>query len=690
MRHQDYPSARREDVTERRAGASFPDPYRWLESNTDEVRQWQRDQGTLAAGRVRRWPHFEQLKRSVAKFQTLRITEVPRYAAGRWFRTVTRPGATHAVAEVSQSPTEEGRVLFDPALEDVESPPFLSWIAPSPDGRTLALGVCSDGSENNTIRLIDVATGRRLSDAPTQVLMDSWSGGVQWLPNSGGFFFTALTGTAQAFEQAVFLYRIGADRPLLPEPVPFPVGSRDYRMVTVSRDGRWAVAIHGLGTPQPVALRELSNPSSPWRPFVTGASGTIAGHVIGDHYVAVTDVNAPRGRVVAIALNSLAASDPASWEEIVSESEAVIRSLTRVGDQLYTTELVDTYARIRIFSRDGSPAGEVPLPGKGAVSEYPFPMMNIAHENHPEEFIFAFSSLVESWGTYRHRPGANQLETLIEPEVRLDGAIVGDHWATSADGTRVCYHTVRLASLDANRPHPALIYAYGGFNVALVPQFPGAMAAFVAAGGIFVHAHLRGGAEFGLDWWRGGKMQNKQNSYADLYSVAEDLFANKMTQPRLLGVTGGSNGGLMSGVALTQRPKLWRVVIPRVPLFDVIGACRDPYGLYAVTEEFGDPENPDDLRRLAAMSPYHMVKDGVHYPAVFIDAGDTDPRCPAWHSRKFAARLQRAQASEEPILVHIWENVGHGWATAKNVQLEEHTEWLAFAMQQLDMTPEHL
>jgi prolyl oligopeptidase len=236
---------------------------------------------------------------------------------------------------------------------------------------------------------------------------------------------------------------------------------------------------------------------------------------------------------------------------------------------------------------------------------------------------------------------------------------------------------------------PTLIYAYGGFNVPLMPQFPGPMATFVAAGGIFVHAHLRGGAEFGRDWWEGGRMSKKQNCYHDLYAVAEDLIAAKRCTPQSLAVTGTSNGGLMVGVAVTQRPDLWAAAVPRVPFLDLVGGCREPYGRMSVKMEFADIEVAEEVRRMAGFSPYHLVHKGVRYPAVYIDAGGTDPRCPPWHARKFAAGLQAATGGSAPILLHIWENTGHGWATDKKIALNENTEWLAFALRHvgLDLPP---
>lgn len=658
------------------AGVVFPDPYRWLEGDGDEVQRWQDEQGAAAAAYVRDWPHFDRLRESVARFSTARFEPLPRAAGGRWFRTVVPEDRTQASVVVSDEPTGEGRVLYDPALENAARPPFVSWISPSPDGRILAVGVCSDGSEQNTIRLVDVETGAALPGAPPQTLMDNWTGGAHWLPDSSGFFFTGIDGTAVDLLQRVWLHRGGTTSEV---DVPWLPGS-DYRMVVVSRDGRHAVAVQRMMDPIPVAVARLDD--LVWHPFLTDVEGSVAGYLLDDAWVAVTDVGAPRGRLVRIPLAS-----PSAWEELVGEGDAVLRTVTPVGDVLYLAEFVDTYARVRIVDAAGRALGEVPLPGRGALVELPFPMMNLGAARPSDEFVFAFSTLTSSAGTYRHRPGAADLEVLSEPAVVIDDAVVEDRWATSADGTRIPYHLVHRADVPLDRPQAAMIYAYGGFNAPWVPSFPGPMAAFVAAGGVFVHGHLRGGAEFGRAWWEGGRLANKQNGYADLYAIAETLIADGVTAPDRLAVTGGSNGGLMAGVAVTQRPDLWAAAIPRVPFLDVIGGCRDGYGNWVVRVEFGDPDDPDEVRRMAGFSPYHLVEDGVAYPAVFLDSGDTDPRCPPWHARKFAARLQAATAGAAPVLLRIWRNVGHGWATDKDVALTENTEWLAFAMKQLGMQP---
>jgi prolyl oligopeptidase len=680
-----YPNARREIVEDTLTGISFPDPYRWLEKDCEEVRNWQKSQAKLAAAHAKRWPHYERLHELVSRFSTGhpdRSGALPYYAAGRWFRMRIPEGASQAQAIVANRPMGTGRVLFDPSQQNPERPPFLSWIAPSPDGATLALGVCTDGSENNTILLIDVPTGRVLPNAPCETLMDSWTGGVQWLPDSTGFFFSAITGAPKEFQQQVYLHRRAPAPTTTRLDIPW-VGAQEYRMIEVSRDGRHAVALERFHYPIPVAVAALGGESLHWRSFIRSTKGTVVGHVVGDRYIAVTNVRAARGRLVAIELAAENPDDPDGWNELVPESSVVLNTVTPVGSVLYLTQFADTYSQVRVVDLDGNHLQELPLPARGAVAEALSPMMNVVPKGHPDRFLFSFSSLTASSGIYCHTPGHAEIETLQEPQVRLQNTEVEDHWATSKDGTRIPYHLVRRSDVNAHQPQPTLIYAYGGYNSPLLPQFPGPMAALVATGGVFVHAHLRGGAEFGLDWWHCGRMRAKQNCYDDLYAVAEDLIAKGRCTPRLLALTGASNGGLLAGVALTQRPDLWAVVVPRVPILDLIGACRDPYGRMAIMEEIANIEDPQEVQRLATISPYHLVVDGVRYPATLIEAGDTDPRCPAWHARKFTARLQAASAGIAPILLHVWENVGHGGATDKQTTTAESTEWLAFTLEHL-------
>ena len=677
-----YPFTRTEDCVDFLAGLEFPDPYRWLESESAEVQQWQVAQNCLADTYVQAWPYYKKLKESVSKYLTNRISILPRHRGGQWFRQGTMEDKSGIIA--ADTPYGPGRLVYDIDSEHLETLPSISWFSPSPDGRLVALGICTDGSENNTIRLIQVATGECLANPPLQTLMDGWAGGARWLPDNSGFYFQALMGEPEKFQQQVLFHSIAdgkQTRVELPQQDP---ESHEYILIMVSPDDRFHIAYQGLLEPHPIALLDSQQPTSEWQMFIT-EDCLLTGHVIGNQLVAVTNIQAPRGLVVSIPLEAATRSNPSSWTELIPESDAVIRSITPVGKLFYLSELVDTYSRVRIFDQNGGIVGVVPLPGKGSIDESLFPIMKLASTEHLEHFLFSFSTLSQSWGVYSHHSSGESLEILQVPKVTIDNAIIEDHWAISKDGTRIPYHSLRLVTTDNTKPQPTLIHAYGGYNSARPPTYPSAMAAFVAAGGIFILGNLRGGSEFGREWWQGGRRQHKQNSYQDLYAIAEDLIANNRTSTEQLAVNGGSNGGLMAGVAMTQRPKLWKAVVPQVPLLDLIGALRHPYGRYCVEIECADPENLEEVKNMVNYSAYHLIEHDAKYPAIFLNAGATDPRCPPWHARKFAARLQAANKSGKPVLLHVWENSGHGQATGRESLVLQYTEWLAFVMDQLEM-----
>lgn len=689
-----YPPTRTGTDFSEPAGVRIPDPYRWLEADTAEVRDWQREQAALAVSTIAAGGHLERARAFVEAFDDGARPELPAPAAGHWFRAEAGPNGPEVL--VAEAPYGPGRMLArladfrDPEL-GVDAPaPTLSWLAPSPDGRLLALGVCTDGSEHHRIRIVDVETGAERADAPPQTLHSAWAGGVSWWPDSRGFSFFALTGRPEDFAQAVFEHRIGGGTRI--EDVPIPEGSREYTRLQYSADGRRVVASHRLGSPAPVAVRALDTPGAPWRPFVTGLplgpGGTVAGHIVGGAYIAVTDVDAPRGRVVAIPLDAEHPEDPSTWTELVPQGDTVLRAITPVGDRLLLHGFDRTVAFVRILGLDGrempGEPGRVPLPGEGAIGS-PFFALTALAANPPaserDGYVFAFSTLTTSWGVYRYLPASGTLETLRAPGIELDATVELAH-ASALDGTAIPFHVVRPAGADPAAPAPVLISAYGAANVPLLPQYQGDLAAFVAAGGTLVQAYLRGGGELGSDWFRGAHRERRHVRDGDLVTVAEHLLAAGIAAQGGLALTGGSDGGLMCGVAVTTRPDLWRAVLPRAPLLDLIGGIRDPYLEFVIRKAWGDPDVAADVRRLAGNSPYELVEP-ARFPAVYVQAGATDPRCPPWQARKFVARMQAAQRGEAPILLHVFENAGHGAATSPEVLAQQDAEWLAVLLGEL-------
>lgn len=677
---------RTDDSVDELAGVTFVDGLRWLEAPSEEVRSWDDAQNATTTSYLRRWGHREETHRLVDRLFVPRFWGMPRYAGGRWFRKRLDPLGDHACLEMGPTLSGPWQVLVDADQLSTERPANVEWFSPSPDGRMLAYGLAFEGVERNRIALLDLETGKELPDAPSHVINDGLTGGVIWQPDSSGFFFTARVDTEGEFRNALFWHRIGMLPPSGPEPIDLPEGLDSYVIAQVSGDGGVVVATSGLFQPRPRAICRLDGFGG-WEPFVSDVDASVIGELVDDEYIAATDHGAGRSRLVAIPVSSRTPNEPATWREIVPESDAVLRSVRSVGDLLYLTELVDAHSRVRVITRDGTPVDEVPLPGVGTVAEPVLPLMRAIPGGHPTEFLFAFATLVSSRGLYRHDRSTGKTEELEGPAVDLPELQVTSRLAVSKDGTRVPYQVVSRSGAAGTTPRPALLHGYGGFGVPWLPQFNGALVAFALSGGLYVHTHLRGGGDFGREWWENGRFTMKQNGYDDLYAIAEDLVARGETAPSMLAVTGGSGGGLMSGVAVTQRPELWRVVVPQKPFLDLIGGCREPYGRDIVAGEFGDIDDPDDVARMATFSPCQLIHDGVPYPAVYIDAGATDARAPAWHARKFAARLQAATSSGHPVVLRIWHDVGHGWSNGRQETVAQMTDWLSFVLSELGMRP---
>lgn len=662
--------ARLDETVEIVAGIAVPDPYRWLEGDAaigGEVADWQRAQAAHADGTIWAGHDRDAVHALIEHVHTGARADLPCGGGAHWFRAEGR------LLLVADEPYGAGRTLIDLArFDEPGRTAVLSWLAPSPDGAVLAFGVCTDGSEHNRVELIDVRTGALRDDAPPELLHSSWGGGISWFPDSTGFAFLGLRSTAHDFRQVVYRRTLGAHGPSAVEHVPVPEGSREYTRIQFSPDGRWAVASHRIGTPFPVAVRDLADPAAGWRPFLRPGPETVVGHIVGDRYVAVTDLGAPRRRLVAIPLDAVDPTDPAGWAELVPQSDAVLRAVLPVGDALYLSEFHCTAARVRILDADGAERGVVPLPGEGAVAAAFFPLTGLAAESRDGSFLFAFSTLTSSWGVYRHRPGG-ALDVLQEPEIVID-ATVQLCEAIAADGTAIPYHVVRPR--DCAGPAPVLISAYGAAGIPTLPQFQPDLVAFVAAGGTLVQAYLRGGGEFGSDWFRAADRERRGTRDGDLLAVAEHLLTEQIAQPGRLALSGGSDGGLMCGNAITARPDLWCAVLPRAPLLDLVGGFRNPYLEFVIRKAWGDPDDPADVARMIALSPYERVRP-AEYPLLYVEAGANDPRCPPWQARKFVARMQAAQRGDAPILLHVYENAGHGSGTGHDVIVAQDAAWLA-------------
>lgn len=657
---------------------TYDDPYAWLEENSEEALAWQSQQDALAQEFLRALPQraafvaseLEMLKGSRKGMVT------PTHAGGRWFRVWTPDDQEQTVLEVSDDPVAPGRRLVDFNVGGGAEGRKVDNAIPSPDGRKVILIWSTAGRELEHLQVLDVDTGAVLLDKIPH-FYPTW---MAWLPDGSGFYYSAYDLAVSSTEARVFLCKLGQPAPTQAEPLAL---THPVAIPKRSADGRHMFVFGDHLNPRPDFIRDTHG-DGPWRPFLKGVSDTFRGDVIGDRFIALTSEGAPTGRVVSIPLAT--PTDRSTWRELLPASSAVLATLIVVGQRYVLVDLVDSFSRVRVFKADGTLEWEVPLPEPGVVNMFGgvfllYNMVDCVVRGGPDEITFVFSSLRTSPALYRANVVRRTVERLTEPGTRLD-AVVQRFSATSADGARVQYEVLARKDVDLSKPQPTFIYGYGGFAAAMVPGWT-AFAGWVMHGGVLVLGHLRGGGELGPEMWHQGRLAHKQNTFNDVHAIAEDLIRRGITTPRHLGVHGGSNGGTMAAAVAVQRPDLYRASVPQVPTTDILGRVRDPIAM-ASSLDHGDPNEPGMAEVIRAWSPYQNVRDGVKYPALLIDCGLNDPRCPPWHGRKFAARVQQASTSGLPVLLRVRAGAGHG-PVGRQAAIDQLVDILAFLAEQLGL-----
>ncbi len=638
---------------------SLADPFLRLEVDSEETLAWERERNEEADAYLRDWDGFAALREAVAPHLARTAVTAPRRHGPSWFRL---EGQTLVVAG---TPTGEGRVLVDAGAAT------LDWFFPSPRGARVAYGLSSDGDEQSVLHVVETATGEVFDDR----IPFASNATVAWLPDES--CFAVNTGTASDFERVdkvLRLHRLGQGDPSPPEPIDVREPYCVYPQV--SDDGRYLVAVTSEVEPRADWIREL--PEGAWRPFLLDVDGTCNGVFVGDHYVAVCTEDAPRGRLVRIPVAT--ASDRATWQELLPEDELVLRFVERAAGLLVVSALREAASVVLMLDGQGG-VEELELPGAGHVSAsgtsgtgQPATANDVAGvAGDADGFSFVFGAPDRSPGLYRCEDGT--VSELRPPQATFPFAVTRLN-ANAPDGAPVGYEVVHRADLEPSGL-PVVVYAYGGWNAALVRGSLGANAHLVEAGAAFVLAHIRGGGEEGTGFHRDGALDRKQRSYDDLYAVAEDVAARGIADPRRRAVLGGSNGGLMAAVALTQRPDLWCAVCSLVPVTDMLRYHLSPYGETGL-REYGNPDVPADAKILRAYSPYHNVVGGKVYPPTLVVAGANDMRCPAWHARKLVARLQD-EADGGPFVLRV---MGGGHLSTRR-GADAVAEWQGFLLRAL-------
>jgi prolyl oligopeptidase len=688
---------RRDDLVETIHGTPVPDPYRWLEdSESPDVRAWDEAQTEETRAWLERVPGREALRARAKELLSVGHVGAPvsRRAAGggrRYFH-VRREGAQEqATLCVRDGVDGADRVLVDPAPLSADRTTTIDWWTPSVEGALVAWGLSEAGSEESTLRIRDVATGVDRAD----VIPNTRHATVAWLPElpdkraAGAFYYTRYPapGDVPAGDERFFcrVYRHTLGDDWTKDPLVFGEvrDKLDVPSVQLSPGGRWLIVrVHMGWQKSEIWIRDLATDGAPWVPVATGVEALYEPVPADDVLYVVTNDGASRYRLVEV---DYAAPDKARWKELLAEHEDVLTDVTVIGGArrvLVASYMHEASARIERFSRDGSRLGPIELPVLGSAA--------VVGAWDADEAFVELTSFATPWRVLRFAgdSGPATVWDRVGAGVSLPDVTVSMLYATSRDGTRVPMFVVEKAGTPRDGDRPAVLYGYGGFNIAQTPTYSSRTLLTVEQGGVWAVALLRGGAEFGEAWHRAGMLEKKQNVFDDLYACAEELFRAKVTRPERLGVVGGSNGGLLVAAAVVQRPELFRAALSLVPLADMLRYHRFRIGRLW-TAEYGDPDDPAAFRWLHAYSPYHQAKDGARYPSVLFATAESDSRVDPMHARKMAARLQAAQAGDvaqtRPILLRVEARAGHGAGKPVAKMVEELADELAFLFHELNM-----
>jgi prolyl oligopeptidase len=688
----DYPPTPTGDVVDDYHGTKVPDPYRWLEDPTDPVvRQWIDAQNRVTSSWLAEVPARDRIRRRLTELWDHPRAGAPWRRGARWFQLRNSGLQNHDVLFVMESPDEDGRVLLDPNTFSPNGIAALTGMGSTEDGRLIAYAVSEGGSDWMTWHVRDAASGQ---DRPDQIHWSKFTSAA-WVRDGSGFFYAAYDPPPPGHEyehenkhHKLYFHRLGTDQAddVLVEACPDEPEWGFSPEVTC--DGRWLVISVWRGTEREnrVHLIDLSQPSWTVRPLVEGfeAAYDFIGSD-GDTLFFLTDHDAPRGRVVACDLpptppggpGGSGPPTPPGWREVVPETDDALERATVVGGSIVAVYLHHAHHVLRRFTLDGEPDGAVTLPGIGSVQQ-------LSGRGDDRAIHFTFESFTAPTAVYRHDLDSSETTLVRSPGLQPEQPFVTDQvFATSRDGTEVPLFITRSADAQpATRDLPVLLYGYGGFNIPLTPVFRVAWLVWLELGGVLAVANLRGGGEYGKKWHDQGRLGAKQNVFDDFLACAEWLVERGWTRPERLAIQGGSNGGLLVGACMTQRPDLFGACIAEVGVLDMLRFHHFTIG-WGWASDYGTADDPEQFRWLHAYSPLHNVRSGVQYPPTLLSTGDHDDRVVPAHSFKFAAALQSAQAGDAPALIRIDTAAGHGLGKPTAKIIEEDADVLAFLVRSL-------
>jgi prolyl oligopeptidase len=682
-----YPPTRTGDVVDDYFGTKVADPYRWLEDlDSPGTAAWIKAQNEVTFAYLDGLPHRDAIRARLTQLWDFRRTALPVLEAGQlWFEQnsgLERQSPIYRQTGMDGKPT----LVIDPNVLSPDGSVAMGQWSPSPDGRLLAYTRAAGGSDVEDIYVRDLATSK---DLPGVVLHVKFSG-ISWTHDNRGFFYSRYKGTetsanfsaASTFHQ-LWYHAIEAgtrDRLIFDR----PDNESDGVFAGLTDDGRWLFTYAASGTSNNrLWVTDLGTPASPDLAATPRVMATeedaihVPIGVVNDTVYLYTTYQAPMGRIVAAKVGE---SDRSRWRTIVPEAKDAITSSPSpvlVGDRIAVVYLADVQSRVRLFGLDGTPRGEVPLPEPGSVA-------SLAGRSDGHELFLRFSSYLRPATVFRHDLAGGALEPLHPPDSAFDasGYETRALFYDSRDGTRIPLFVNLRKGTKLDGSHPTVLYGYGGFNSSEIPWFSPAVAGWLDQGGVYAVANIRGGGEYGEAWHRAGTRERKQNVFDDFIAAAEYLIREKYTTSSRLAINGGSNGGLLVGATMLQRPELFAVALPEVGVLDMMRYHKFSAGPFWA-DDYGSSDDPAAAKYLLAYSPLHNVKAGTCYPATLITTADRDDRVVPSHSFKFAAALQAAQGCSKPVLIRVEVAGSHGYRPTDRVIAEAADIW-AFALANME------
>ncbi|MCB0459384.1 MAG: S9 family peptidase [Flavobacteriaceae bacterium] len=670
-----YPETKKVDTITTYFGTEVKDPYRWLEDDmSDETAEWVKAQNKVTFGYLDKIPYREELKKRLEKLWNYEKFSAP-FKEGDYTYFYKNDGLQNQSVVYRQKDDEAPEVFLDPNKFSEDGTTSLAGLSFSKNGNIAAYSISEGGSDWRKIIVIDAVSKQVMEDT----LIDIKFSGVSWKGNEG-FFYSSYDKpdgselSAKTDQHKLYYHKLGTSQKN--DELIFggtPEQKRRYIFGGVTEDDRYLIISGAVSTSgNDLYIKDLSNPNSKLTTVIDNFdSDTNVLDNVGSKLYLLTNLNAPNQKVVTVDASNPA---PENWKDFIPETENVLSPNTGAG-YIFAEYMVDAVSKVLQYDMDGNQIREIKLPGVGSAGGF-------GGKKEDKELYFSFTNYIYPSTIYKYQPATGDYEVYKKPEIGFDseGYESKQVFYTSKDGTKIPMIITHKKGIELNGKNPTILYGYGGFNISLTPSFSIANAVWMEQGGIYAVPNLRGGGEYGKAWHKAGTQLQKQNVFDDFIAAAEYLIENKYTSKDYLAIRGGSNGGLLVGATMTQRPDLMKVALPAVGVLDMLRYHTFTAGAGWAYDYGTSEQNQEMFEYLKGYSPVHNVKEGVEYPATLVTTGDHDDRVVPAHSFKFAAELQAKQQGSNPTLIRIETNAGHGAGKPTSKIIEEYADVFGFTL----------